>query len=117
MDFFKYFFDNSIVFDIIWPKRFDLIGFPDLSYLVPVKMLYLPGFLFSTDTKSSEKMEWSFLIRLSGVKSEFLRPKTLFMHLRPRLNSLEKKLFSLFIRGTKYGVFRHFLKCFRNIKD
>jgi hypothetical protein len=43
----------------------------------------------------------------TGIKSEFLRPKTLFMQLKDlRINSLEKKLFLLFIRGTIYGVSR-----------
>jgi hypothetical protein len=39
----------------------------------------------------------------SGLKSEFFRPKTflktLFMHLKPRLNSLEKKTVCIFYPG------------------
>jgi hypothetical protein len=44
---------------MIWARRFDLIRFSGLSYLVPVlshvKILYLLDFLFSIGTKSSEK--------------------------------------------------------------
>ena len=67
------------------------IRFYRFSLLVPVL----------NQVKKSRKN--SFFIRLSGpdnpgLKSELLRPKifkkTLFMHLRPRLNSLEKKLFA-----------------------
>ena len=84
-------------------KRFDLIRFSDISYIVPVlnqvKIIYLAGFLFSTGTKSSEndrfcpifvfctgtktsekngkKVEKKvFLTVYPGLKSEFLRPKT-----------------------------------------
>ena len=98
-----FFFINSFVINIIWAKRFDQIRFCDISFLVPVlnqvKIIYLPGFLFSTGTKSSEndrfcqifvfctgtktsekngkKVEKKvFLTVYPGLNSEFLRPKT-----------------------------------------
>jgi hypothetical protein len=82
-----FFFINSFVINIIWAKRFDQIRFYDISFLVPVlnqvKIIYLPGFLFSTGTKSSEKNgqkveNKAFLAAYPGLKSEFLRPKTFF---------------------------------------
>ena len=83
------------------------------KYLKKIHLLknqILPRFLFSTGTKSSEndrfypifvvctgikssekngkKVEKKvFLSIYPGLKSEFLRTKTLFMHLRPRLKS------------------------------
>ena len=80
-----FFFENSFVFNIVWAKRFDLIRFSVLSYLVPVqsqvKISYLLDFLFSTGTKSSEKNgkkveKKVFLSIYPGLKSEFSRPKT-----------------------------------------
>jgi hypothetical protein len=62
---------------------------------------FCPIFLVCTGSKTSEKNgkkveKKVFLTVYPGLKSEFLRPKTffktLFMHLRPRLNSLEKNL-------------------------
>jgi hypothetical protein len=103
-----FFFINSFVLNIIWAKRFDLIRFFGISYLVPVlnqvKIIYLPGFLFRTGTKSSEndrfcpifvfctgtktsekngkKVEKKvFLLIYPGLKSEFLRPKTFLKNL------------------------------------
>ena len=58
---------------------------------------FCPIFVFSTGTKTSEKNGKKVEKKYPGLKSEFLRPKTflktLFMHLRPWLNSLEKMLF------------------------
>ena len=98
-----FFFENSVVFNIVWVKRFDLIRFSVLTYLVPVlsqvKISYLLDFLFSTGTKSSESDRFypifvvctgtkssekngkkvekkAFSSIYPGLKSEFLRPKT-----------------------------------------
>ena len=59
---------------MIWARRFDLIRFFGLSYLVPVlshvKILYLPGFLFRTGTKSSENDRfYPIFVVSTGTKS------------------------------------------------
>jgi hypothetical protein len=91
---------NSFDFNIIWTKRFDLIRFFGISYLVRLSTKssqnnrLCPIFVFCTGNKSSEKYgkkveKKVFLTVYPGLKSEFLRPKTLkktlFMHLRPVL--------------------------------
>jgi hypothetical protein len=39
------------------------------------------------------------------------------MQLRPRINSLEKNLFLLFIRGTKYGVFGYLFEKNKKVSE
>ncbi len=61
-------------------------------------------FVVCTGTKSCEKNgkkveKKVFLLIYPGLESEFLIPKTLFMHLRPRLNSLEKKIVCIIYPG------------------
>jgi hypothetical protein len=81
------FFIYSFVLNIIWAKRFDLIRFSNISYLVPGTKSsendrFCPIFIFCTGTKTSEnnrkKVEKIvFLTVYPGLKSEFLGPKTL----------------------------------------
>ena len=88
-----------------------MIDFARFSYFVPVQKQ-----VKKMEKKSKKKFSWPF-IRVLKVNfwDQKLFKKTLFMHLRPRLNSLEKNLFPWFIRGTKYGVFRYVIKVARGM--